>query len=303
MAKLSIEVTSKIRSALFVLSALWEQGPTVAGLVMEKLPASLAEGEEPPDFLAQIQGLGRILQSALDLMVELDKLSVDENQLRATLFRDREDKTSFLGRQLTGLRRIVNGHYLAPDVERLGLDGRTARESIALLRQAELACKRLGGDELEALLGDTLFEVPLDVGPYIERVESTIAQLRALFEAHQRSRRRVDELLARKKKVVQDYDTTFIRVARQFEDLCRLAGLDDLADKVRPSLTRKGETAAEPPEGEVPEAADGVIDDDDGDSGPPAEDVAPDPAPTPEPTPDPAAEPPEPSETGAEPAA
>ncbi len=105
MAKLSIEITDMIRSALFVLSALWEQGPQVARLVTEKLPPSLNEGEEPPSFLAQIEALGRLLKSALDLMVELDTLTVDQNLLRATLLNYRDDKLGFLGQRLTGLRR------------------------------------------------------------------------------------------------------------------------------------------------------------------------------------------------------
>ncbi len=65
MAKLSIEVTGKIRSGLFVLSALWEQGPMVARLVTEKLRKSLQRGDEPPQFLVQIRGLGQFLKSAL----------------------------------------------------------------------------------------------------------------------------------------------------------------------------------------------------------------------------------------------
>ncbi len=48
MARLLIEITGKIRFALSVLSALWEQGPAVARLVTGKLSTSLEDGEEPP---------------------------------------------------------------------------------------------------------------------------------------------------------------------------------------------------------------------------------------------------------------
>ncbi|MCP3956653.1 MAG: hypothetical protein GY719_02250 [bacterium] len=295
MATLSIEITGKIRSALFVLSALLEQGPTVAGLVTEMLRPSPRRGEEPAEFLAQIQALGQLLKAALDRMVELDTQLVDENQLRAALFAGREGKAAFLSQRLTGLRRIVTGCYAAPDVERLGLDGRNARESIGLLRQSELISERLRLDDLDELLGKTLFEPRLDPRPFGQQIESTSAELQEAFEAHQRSRRRVDELLARKKKAVKDYDTAFVRVARQFEDLCRLAGLDDLADKVRPSLTRQGQTAVEPEDGEVaPEGSSNSAER--GDSDPPAEDAA-----VSATAPEPDAE--SDSETGGEPAA
>ena len=271
MAKLSIEITGKIRSALFLLSALWEQGPTVAEFVTDKLRSTLGEGEEPLDFLAQINGLGKILKAALDLMVERDKLLVVENQQRAALYEDREEKMAQLGQLITGVRRVVTGHYVAPDVARLGLEGRTARESIALLRQSELICERLVRDDLEDLLGKSLFEPALDPRPFEPQITPVVVSLREVFEAHQRARRRVDELLDRKKVAVTEYDTTFVGVARQFEDLCRLAGLKDLADKVRPSLTRKGETAVEPDDGEG--TAEGASSNADGPSGPPAEDA------------------------------
>ncbi len=87
-----------------------------------------------------------------------------------------------------------------------------------------------------------------------------------------------------------EYDTVFVRVARQFEDLCRLAGFDDLAAKVRPSVRRRGETEVRPGDGEVPDAAQGAG----ADSAAPAEGASASPA-----EPEPAGEPD--SETGAEP--
>ena len=67
MAKLSREITGKVRACLFVLSALSVQGPGVARLLQEKLEP--LAGDEPSTFLAQIRDLSRLLKAALDLMV------------------------------------------------------------------------------------------------------------------------------------------------------------------------------------------------------------------------------------------
>ncbi len=258
MLRFSIDVTGKIRSCLFVLSALLEQGPAVAKLVLAKALPSLGEGDEPPPFLAQIQALGLILKSALDRMVDLDRMLVDENDLRASLLKTRNDLAAKLAQRAGGLRRIIIGCYLAPEVAKLGLIGRFSREPIMLLRQSELVCKRLQGDGLEETLGKAMFDPPIDPRPYALQIEPDIEVVRQSVEAHNRSRRRVDQLLAEKKEAVQVYDVTFLRVTRQFEDLCRLAGKNDLADKVRPSVARPGQTEEEPADGAAPDATGGV---------------------------------------------
>ncbi|MEM7355715.1 MAG: hypothetical protein AAF657_33175 [Acidobacteriota bacterium] len=256
MAKLSTEITGKLRSGLFLLSALSEQGPAVAELLLAKARESRPEGEPPADFLSQIEGLGHILEAALDRMVEHDRLLYRESESRAALLEARDDLVASLGRRITGIRRVVSGHYVDPKLAPLGLVGDTAREPIALLRQTELICDGLKREDLKELLGTALFEPPLDLGPYVPQIEPGIETLRLAFEAHQGSRRRVDELLAKKKESVEDYETAFLRVARQFEDLCLLVGQKDLAEKVRPSLTRRGETQVEPEANEAEASSD-----------------------------------------------
>ncbi len=64
----------------------------------------------------------------------------------------------------------------------------------------------------------------------------------------------------RRNEARDTYDLTFVREVRVLEDLCRLAGEDALADRVRPSTSRPGRTEQDPPVsedgGEVPAAED-----------------------------------------------
>ncbi len=278
MAQLSSKITGKIRSCVFLLSALTEQGPKVVDLVLKKLGASVEEGTEPSELLAQILTMGRLLKTRLDLMVELDRKLYEQNQMRADLLAGRDGNTGALSKKVSGVRRIIAGHYAKPQMAKLGLEGRTLREPIALLRQSELICEGFKRDDLGDLLGESIFDLPFDPRPYALEIEPGIEVLRESFEAHQRSRRRIDQLLVEKNETVEIYDTAFIRVARQFEDLCRLAGQNDLAEKVRPSASRPGETDVLPEDGEVPEIAAGVVNDDAGAPEPSPADGEPDPA-------------------------
>ncbi len=231
-------------------------------IVLEQLQPNLKGGEEPPPFLAQLQALGRLLRAALERMTALDRELYDEDEQRAILFADRQVVVGELGRKVSGLRRIVLGHYPDAKAENLGLQGRTEQEPVALLRQSELICQKLRREDLEKMLGDPLFDLPLDPEPYVLKVDPILPLLTRAYEVHQRARRRVDNLLDEQKAAVTSYDVAFLRVARQFEDLCRLAGKNELADKVRPSLTHPGETAERPDDSEVLDSADGVVADD-----------------------------------------
>lgn len=262
---LSKMVTDRRRSARFVEVAALTHAEEAAAALAPLLEAELAEGETLPDLALLQRLLGRALATQSAAMVAADELHNAELDDDFAPRSRRDEVTAELYRRLVGIRGAAAELYGAErSAALLGVDGATAQQPDALRRQAE---------RLMARLRDPAFELPppllpgvaVDPASWVEILEPAATAVGEVLRELDRETREAETSFKNKTAAMAAYDRVFLSVARLLEALYRSAGEELLADRVRPSGRRPGETA-EPPPVEGEEAAGGAEPAGDGDN-------------------------------------
>lgn len=248
-ARTSKEVTDRQKSCAFVLTALLRQGARIAEQLQALVQPHLEEGDEAPGFLPVVVALARKMGASLKQLVTADEILYAANARYTRLREQRAEAFSLLARRVARLRLTLLNQYVAPRVVDLGLEGETARSPEPLLRQAGRIVQVFAGEGLEDLLGDPIFQEPVNLRSQAAELDPLASDLRTVVQQSDEARRALDEAQVARDKLKDDHDEVFLRSSRSFEDFCRLAGEKELAEKVRPSERRPGRREQDPPDG------------------------------------------------------
>ena len=253
----SVEVTNDLRECRYLLSAFPTEGNHVAGTLTGIIQPNLEENDEIPGFGSVMVGLNRHLNVSLTNLLASDSALIEAVGWESTLRNEHREMSEMQGLLLVALRRAVMSQYEDPDLENLGLQPIDVRDSVTVSRRSTTVSERFEAPNLHKMLGKARFKRPTDLESLVKEIREAAKELASLLERIHEAERRTARARLEKNKIQKAHRKVFLRTARVFEDFCRLAGDDDLADKIR-RTARSRPSTPEPGEGEdvVDEPAD-----------------------------------------------
>lgn len=260
-------VTDRMQSCRTVVGALEAHGDQLVRLLGTSFDPLLGEGEVMP-FATQLALFRKRLIQDRDQLVESDRAYRDQ-RAQESLFRgQRDEEAKEVNADVVGLRRAFTGIYSEEKLAEFGFARRTPQNPGELQEQAIHLARRLQDPDLD-LSGSRFGEFRLEASVLTGKLAQSVEALGDRIDDLTREERKSEALKLAKDDALKEYNRSFLWIARTVESLCRLAGLDEVARRVRPSSRRPGETETEPEEPE-----DGAVASEDSQESPPTADPA-----------------------------
>jgi hypothetical protein len=235
----SKQVSDLKKGAAAVTAAAETHAERIAQALQEQLHGHLGAGETMPDLALVVRLLGRHLDGARAQMETADE--AHEAELRDDQEpRDLRDKMAVeVYERLIGLRDSTVAMYGVGVARELGLVGETPTDPVVLLRQGTQVANALSKIKLPP---SRLPGTSLDPAALRTALMATLGALEGHLNDVARETREAQATLTAKHRAINNYTRNFSGTADALSGLLLIAGEPELAERVRPSRRRPGQT-------------------------------------------------------------
>lgn len=234
-------VTDRQKSARAVAAAAHTHANEVAVRVAELLSPHLRPDEEMPDVSLFLRLVGRLIATENEALVRADAAHERELADDAAPRKARDEAVEKVRRILVDLRAAVETTCGMAGLPRLHLLEAVPTDPsvLATIGRSVLDALR---DESVRLPAARRRGLSLDREAFAEELELELPPLEKALAAVAREAREAEATLRQKRAAMEANDRAFSRGAAVLSSTFALAGLEELAGKLKPSQRQPGET-------------------------------------------------------------
>ncbi len=235
---LSKRISDRLDSGRTVLGVLSTARSTLIEKLGELYGPWLDEPSSPP-FSSLLRAFHGRLSECRDHLAETAQRHLDVLSRTDELNRRSDEANDRLAAAMSAMRMTFRGVYGCAQLAHFGFPDRAPRRPRALLEASRELRRCLADPELE-LPPSRVPDYDLDCPQLACNIEPSIDALGETLDAVQEHQQSVQESESVQGRALAEYNEAFVQIARTLESWLRMARLDDVADRVRPSRRRPG---------------------------------------------------------------
>ena len=235
----SKQIVDRTKDSIAVLASVNAHARLVETRLGELLKPHLRKGETMPDVSRLLELIARVVEARTEVMTGADTSHQTELADDEGFRRQRDERTADLVTIITQAREALDGVYGSGAIQRYGIKGTTPRDPAQLVAFATAMAQKLHAEALPA----PRFTASVDRKAIAAEIRAGLAPLQDAIDHVAREVREAEGTLVARDAAVETFDATFSRAAATFVALYRLAGEDELAARIRPSVRRPGRLA------------------------------------------------------------
>jgi len=236
----SKQITDKAKSARAVASAADTHAAHAASALDPMLAPFLKRGEKMPDVALLCSLVARRITAKAHVMMEADQAHETELGDDKAPREQRDRAAEELGAIIADLRDALLVTYGPAPVHRFGLDGKLPTDPSVMAALGSSVLARIESGEVKLEAPRRKKGLAIDLGAFAHEIRTHLPTLQKALADVAREEKEANATLHAKQAAVAEHDDAFTTGADFLSATFAMAGLHDLARKVRPSRRHPG---------------------------------------------------------------